>query len=139
LADEKDLSSKSKASVKCLERTVQSAVDHAITMGASVAEDLRNSFALSTKGPSSMLGKQPKRGTVVNKVYTDAEDRRSAADKAAAKRLQKPVPKSGLKSKPKPRPKKRPASRASYRPSKRRRESQWDEVRLCHMFSSFVL
>jgi hypothetical protein len=59
-------------------------------MAAGVATDLRKSFAMAAKGPSSMQGTKVKRGTVLNQTYLDAEERRVEEGKAAAKRGHKP-------------------------------------------------
>jgi hypothetical protein len=110
------------------ERTVASTLEHAVLMGAGIAIDLRKSFAMSVKGPSSMLGKEPKRGTVVGDDYDDAEEVREEERKAAAKRGHKPT------TKPKPKPTKGGRSRGGGggrgRPDKRTRDrARDDEVR----------
>jgi hypothetical protein len=61
-------------------------------MGAGIAMDLRKSFAMAAKGPSSMLGKKVKRGTVVTDEFHDAELLRVEDRKASAKRGIKPKP-----------------------------------------------
>jgi hypothetical protein len=52
-------------------------------MGAGI---VRKSFAMASKGPTSMLGKKVKRGTVVTDELHDAEVERVEFRKAAAKR-----------------------------------------------------
>jgi hypothetical protein len=47
LAEEADLSNKSQAALKSCERTIQSALDHSVSIGATIATNLRNSFALA--------------------------------------------------------------------------------------------
>jgi hypothetical protein len=88
-------------------------------MGASIAIDLRKSFAMSAKGPASMLGKTSKRGSVITDEYHDAEADRVAEQKAAAKRQpskDKSTPRKTKSSSRKDKPKggKRPDKRQRY-------------------------
>jgi hypothetical protein len=106
------------------ERTVSSSLDHVASMGAGIAIDLRKSFAMSAKGPSSMLGKKAKRGTVVTDEYHAAEEDREEERKAAAKRGHKP---STTKAKPKSRAKRSRGGGGNKRPDKRARDRARDE------------
>jgi hypothetical protein len=87
-------------------------------MGAAIAIDLRKSFAMSTKGPSIMLGKRSQRGSVITDEYHDAETERVADQKTAAKRAQKPD---------RSRPKAKRDKPKGGRPDKKRRppDSNW--------------
>jgi hypothetical protein len=93
-------------------------------MGAGIGADLRKSFAMASKGPTSMLGKTVKRGTVVTDAFHDAEVERVESRKAAAKRGLKP------KVDKEKRKKKNPAAanRGGKRPDKRKRNQykNWD-------------
>lgn len=130
MEEDEALSNKSKARIKTFDRTIQSALDHTVTMGSGIANDLRKSFAMASKGPTSMLGKSSKRGTVINHEYRDAEERRVFDEKAAAKRGHKAE-------KPKARKPsaKRPPKKGSARPSKR--ERSWDYEVLPSFFALF--
>ena len=106
------------------ERTVASTLEHAVSMGAGIAIDLRKSFAMSVKGPSSMFGKKPKRGTVVADEYHAAGEVREEERKAAAKRGHEP---STTKTKPKSRAKRSRGGGGNKRPDKRTRDRARDE------------